>query len=216
MKVTIGPFKSWIGPYQIADWLQYIGYSEDECHNIGKWLAGGDDKESLLLKLCTWIDNKRKRTIKVRIDKFDTWSMDGTLSIIILPLLKQLRDTKHGSPGSMPAFSQTSEHSQYCFDFYEDGNAAAWEAGHEQWKQILDEMIWAFEQLQPDVDWEDQFWRVHPQIDLSKHPEDEGKETTPLRWTVKGDCDWEGMKRYGERIQAGLELFGKHFSDLWD
>ena len=38
------------------------------------------------------------RDIQVQIDPWDTWSMDHTLAHIILPMLKQLRNTKHGSP----------------------------------------------------------------------------------------------------------------------
>jgi len=38
------------------------------------------------------------RVIDVHIDEFDTWSMDDTLSHIILPMLKQLKETKHGAP----------------------------------------------------------------------------------------------------------------------
>jgi hypothetical protein len=34
----------------------------------------------------------------IKIDKWDTWSMDHTLSPIILPMLKQLKEVKHGAP----------------------------------------------------------------------------------------------------------------------
>jgi hypothetical protein len=34
----------------------------------------------------------------VKIDPWDTWSMDHTLAPIILPMLKQLKATKHGAP----------------------------------------------------------------------------------------------------------------------
>ena len=43
-------------------------------------------------------DDDGERTINVRIDDFDTWSMDHTLAPIILPMLIQLKETKHGSP----------------------------------------------------------------------------------------------------------------------
>lgn len=216
MKINIGPYTSWIGPYQIADWLQVFGVSEDRCHTIGEWLAGGDDKESILTKVCTWIESKKRRRVNVRIDRYDTWNMNSTLAIIILPMLKQLRDTKNGSPGTMPAFNQTSNQSQGCFDFYGEGDELAWEEGHKQWKAILDEMIWGFEQLQPDFDWEEQYWEVHPEIDFTKYPEDEGKVAIPVRWSVAGKCDYDAMHKHGERIQAAIELFGKYYQNLWD
>ena len=39
-----------------------------------------------------------ERKISVKIDEWDTWSMDHTLALIIHPMLLQLRDTTNGSP----------------------------------------------------------------------------------------------------------------------
>ncbi|PHS04834.1 MAG: hypothetical protein COA88_13110 [Kordia sp.] len=72
MKVKMGPYKNWIGPYQLVDLLQKVGVSEDRCGKLGKWLA-----DTQLSTFCNWIDNKRVRDIQVRIDKYDTWSMDS-------------------------------------------------------------------------------------------------------------------------------------------
>jgi len=38
------------------------------------------------------------RKVQVAIHDYDTWSADHTLSLIILPLLKRLKELKHGSP----------------------------------------------------------------------------------------------------------------------
>jgi hypothetical protein len=210
MKVVIGPYRSWIGPYQLADLLLHLGVSGDRCRSIGEWLAS-----SWVNTVCEWIHSKKHRKIKVQIDKYDTWSMDSTLAIIILPMLKQLKETKHGSPGSMPAFQQTSNDAQFCLDFYEEGDELAWDTGRQQWEAILDEMIWTFEQLQPGYDWEDQYWITHPEMDLDEYPEDEGKTSVPVRWKVEGDCDWDGMKAHAARIDAGLVLFGQYYRNLW-
>lgn len=216
MKVFIGPHSNWFGPYQLADLLKYFGVSEDTCYNIGKRLSGPEDKPSRILKILQWIDNKKKRNVKIRIDKYDTWNMDITLAMIILPMLKQLKDTKHGAPIGMPAFEQISNSAQYCFDFYEEGDDDAWKKGHEQWTEIFDEIIWSFEQLQPDVDWEDQFYLVRPELDMSEYPEDVGQISVPVRWKTTGKCDYEGMRKHGDRIQNGLKLFGEHFQSFWD
>ena len=37
-----------------------------------------------------WFD-RRTQKVKVRIDKWDTWSMDDTLAHIVLPMLAQLK-----------------------------------------------------------------------------------------------------------------------------
>lgn len=215
MKVYIGPYTRWVGPYQIADWLKPFGVSDDSCHKIGEWLAGAD-RDSLLMRFCNWVESKRSRTTWIKIDQYDTWSMDSTLAMLILPMLRQLRDTKHGSPCDMPAFSQTSNSAQLCFQFYEDDDLLADEAGHQQWKDKLNEMIWAFEQLQPDCDWEDQYWLVRPEIDLTPQEGEADQVCHPIRWKVEGKCDWDGRAQHAARIQRGLELFGKHFHDLWD
>ena len=48
-----------------------------------------------------WLD-RRTQTTKVRIDKWDTWSMDHTLAHIVLPMLVQLKESKHGAPYVYP------------------------------------------------------------------------------------------------------------------
>jgi hypothetical protein len=74
-------------------------------------------------------------------------------------------------------------------------------------------MIWTFEQL-CDEDWEQQYWITNPELDLGEYPEDEGKKIIPVRWKVKGKCDWEGRRKHEERIDNGLRLFGKYYQTL--
>jgi hypothetical protein len=99
MKVYLGKYRGWIGPYQIAEkllfWLD--PFEDDRVHNLGKWLAG-EDHDSRLMRLCQWFDERKKRKIKVQIDPWDTWNMDHTLALIILPMLKQLRKESNGAP----------------------------------------------------------------------------------------------------------------------
>jgi len=122
MKVYIGPYKNWFGPYQLAELLCFWAKEEkdeysidrkpDWVHNFGEWLAHGsvekedpilasswnkDRHHTWLYKLLTWIESKKKRIVYVKIDKYDTWNMDSTLNPIILPMLKQLKEAKHGS-----------------------------------------------------------------------------------------------------------------------
>ena len=97
MKVKLGNYLTYWGPYQIAELLMFWEprYSV-RAHEFGKWLAG-DEHETWLSKVCQWIYSKRKRTVKIKLDRWDTWNMDDTLSLIILPLLKQLQRDQHGS-----------------------------------------------------------------------------------------------------------------------
>ena len=91
MKVYIGKYVKWWGPYQLAELIPFV--SEDTQDKIGSWLS-----RTWVDDVCEWLNSKTKRKIEVRIDKYDTWNMDNTLAHIILPMLKQLKETKHGSP----------------------------------------------------------------------------------------------------------------------
>ena len=99
----------------------------------------------------TWVCRRNpnaEQTVRIRIDPWDTWNMAETLGDIILPMLKQLREEKHGSPGSLKPFQEvSSDSSQYCFDWYKNDDNKAWELGHKQWCEILEKMIWSFEQV---------------------------------------------------------------------
>lgn len=217
MRVHIGDYIEWVGPYQIAEkiffWVKKyddkFDYTKeyDRVHEFGRWLSENrDGKDSWITKVCRWIHSKRKRKIKIKIDDFDVWSADRTLALIVLPVLKKIREDKHGSPGGMPAFQQTSNSSsQYTFEFYAEGDDNAWEEGHKQWIEILDKMIWSFEQIQPDYDWEAQYWRTSPEFDF---------EVTPVKY-AQGDLDLVGMKSHSDKIQEGIELFGEYYQNLW-
>jgi hypothetical protein len=232
MKVHIGPYVNWVGPYQIADKLFFWvdKYPDDELENrwdyklhdkFGTWLAS-----TWVADFCQWIHDFKKRTVKVKIDYYDVWSMDSTLTPIILPMLKKLKEVKHGSgyidledvPEAMRLTNTEDYDSQSTFEFYNDPALTRQNIKcdvHTRYEWALDEMIWAFEQLN-DENWEDQYWKTKPEIDFDEYLEDEGKTSKPLRWKVEGEADWEGMQKHRDRIQNGLRLFGKYFQTLWD
>lgn len=216
MKINIGPYINWIGPFQIAEKLLFWMDKEDErVYQFGKWLWD-DERDSLLHKACIWLESKRKRKIKIHIDEYDTWSMDHTLALIIVPMLKQLKETKHGIP-QLDVLNYQSEHCwpQQCFDFYIEGDKPVFNTAEKEWDEILDRMIWAFEQIILE-DTDEQFWIVKPVLDLNDYPEDDGKNFSPVRWKVEGVYDHDGAKIYYEKMQDGFELFGKYFRNLWD
>ena len=201
MKVYIGPYKNWIGPYQLADMIPFI--SEDTSFRIGTWLS-----KTWVNDVCEWYYPKIQRKIKVRIDKYDTWNMNDTLAHIILPMLKQLKATKHGSQfvddEDVPVHMRHGDPEGYD----------NWV--HYKWDWVLNEIIWAFEQELND-DWEAQFTHGTPvYVDEEVEHEKYGtcytfKQTNPDYWV-----DREGIKAYNERINNGIRLFGKYYRGLWD
>ena len=93
MKVRIGKYINHITVYTFIDYLLYIGFTDDKIFWIGEYLSEKAWVESILDK----INEKRQRKIKIEIDDFDVWSADHTMALIIVPLLKKLKERKQGS-----------------------------------------------------------------------------------------------------------------------
>lgn len=203
MKIFIGPYKEFIGTYQLASLLQKVGVTEERCDDMGDWLA-----DTWVHDVCEWIDAKRRRTVKVRIDKYDTWSMDETLAHIILPMLIQLKETTHGSPKvydeDVPKRLHRSSAPPKEEEWELDDN---WEP---RWDWVMDEMIWTFSQV--DKSWEDEYY-TDPG---TWHWEDEENGMSKMVWDKKPAIDDKGMKAHIARMQNGFELFGKYYTGLWD
>ena len=136
-----------------------------------------------------WYDRRPAQRINVHIDRWDTWSMDHTLANIVLPMLVQLKRTKHGAPNTdnadVPKELRMSK--KDTAQFAKDGSTD--DKFFKRWDWILDEMIWAFNQKCRD-DWMQDY-------DYNK-------------W------DSEGVKAHQERMSNGFKLFGKYYENLWD
>lgn len=237
MKVYIGPYKDWFGPYQLAEVLCFWAKNEkdefgferkpDWVHNFGEWLAHGEvepepavgeivrwDRNrhtTLLYKFLLWVDSKKKRKIKVRIDRYDTWSMDSTLAYIVLPMLKKLKEEHHGAPfvddedvpEELKSTSAPPKENEYDTD-----------ANHfKRWEWVLDEMIFAFEKKNDDS-WENEFYS-------GKHDMMWQKEENGMSRMLHGPndtfkADYEGLQKVKDRISNGFRLFGKYYENLWD
>ena len=150
MKINIGPYTSWIGPHQIAEkiffWVDRRGIWADDDSHYNRWDYRACDKlgdwldSTWVSKFCNWIDSKNKRKVDIRIDPYDTWSMDHTLALIIHPMLIQLKEKNHGyfssDPEDVPHIGQDEG-----TDFTNDSQAL------DRYNWIMDELIWTFDQL---------------------------------------------------------------------
>jgi hypothetical protein len=71
-------------------------------------------------------DLEKERVIKIEIEKFDTWNLDHTLALIILPCLQQFRKQDIGFPGelTMKKWNNILDRMIEAFDIIanEDGN----------------------------------------------------------------------------------------------
>jgi len=162
-----------------------------------------------------------ERVINVHIDRYDTWNMDSTLALIILPMLKQLRETKHGSaivdlediPEEMRVIGYNDlDQTQSGLDFEnkEEYEELSWKQYEVRWNWVMDEMIWAFEQK--TIDWEDQFYSG----EIDQIWSDEAGEGLSYGPNHTFTVDSDGLKKHQDRMQRGFRLFGKYYDGLWD
>lgn len=153
---------------------------------------------------------KGERKIKIKIDPWDTWGMDHTLSLLIVPMLKQLKKTKHGYPYSDPEDAPHIGEGKRENDYEFDDNAQA------RWEWIMDEMIWAHEQI---VDTEADMQFHSGEIDLvSKEVDISGEKFYEMEHGPNHTHVWDkaGWEKWNERKRNGFRLFGKYYENLWD
>ena len=171
------------------------------------------------VKIGPFPKKNNRRKIDVQIDKFDTWSLDHTLALIIYPALLQLKATKHGVPSELvDDVGGEDWKEQECFDFYKESHDESWSIAAKRWDEILDKMIWSFEQLASD--WDDQFHTGKSDW-MSKPCEWDENGKAKMYQMVEGpnhtaEFDVEGYQAHSKRIDNGLRLFGKYYRGLWD
>lgn len=164
------------------------------------------------------------RKVNVKIENFDTWSLDHTLALIILPALLQLKATKHGVPHDFAEAGGEDYAAQDSFDFYKETHNEAFEQKCKEWDEVLDKMIWSFQQLLMD-NYDNLYHHGKGEYDfvetdkLFPNPLTGKMEKTYQMVDRNPDEHWYdhvGHKLHEDRIQEGLELFGKYYRALWD
>ena len=135
-----------------------------------------------------WFGYEPEQKIKVKIDPWDTWSMDHTLAPIILPMLIQLKKEKHGAPNVDPKDVPIPlrPKKQDVLKYKEIGETD--EKFFERWDWVMGEMIYAF--------------------DCKAN-----KDDAYMRFDIE---DRDAMNKEQERISNGFRLFGKYYENLWD
>lgn len=188
MKVEIGDYPYWFGPYQLAKCLLFWMHRDDDrVSSLGDLIS-----DSFIGKFLTWYHSTKNRKIKVKIERYDTWNMDSTLAHIVYPMLVQLKKNKHGS-----AFVDDA-------DVPEELRGE--EKVHEKWDYVLGEMIWSFKQHIADDNPEQEFFD-HSDVDETKSLHE---QCLAIKY------DREGHMKFEERKKNGFLLFGKYYQSLWD
>jgi hypothetical protein len=207
MRVYIGPYTHYIGPYQIADkiffWIDRRGIFADNDPRLDRWDYKAHDKFGdwlcefdWLTNFCNWVELKKNRKVKIRIDNYDTWSMNHTLSLIIHPMLVQMKATKHGSPfvddEDVPEHLRSTAAPALT---EEEKNYGGLDNLHQaRWNWILDESPSAYSS------------KISDGVVFDDSPED------VLSW----EKYHEENAKYHDRKANAFKLFGRYYRELWD
>jgi len=208
MKVYLSNYRNhWLSPYIILKKVCFWEKDEDRIYNLKddpnnpyeKWVNFLDPICKVWQK---FLDIIHPRVMYVKIDHWDTWSMDHSLAHIIHPMLVQLNETKHGAPYTddedVPDELKSTNAEPKENEWDTDSNH------FKRWDYVLNEMIWSFEQELKDDD-ESQFY---------DHSESLGLPFEQALGKVK--VDREGWEAHKNRKQNGFKLFGKYYQNLWD
>jgi hypothetical protein len=216
LKVYLGPYYNWFQPGKwykdLMLWAAGFGRNADyEKINIDEhdrvrskiqnsWIHGK------LVAVERWFDARTARKIKIEIHPYDVWGMDHTLALIVVPMLKLLKEKKMGSayvadedvPEELKSTSAPPLTDVQKTTGESDANL------HKRWEWALSEMLWAMEQV-ADEESDSKFF---------EHPSDPRLSFEESVKKMKFDKD--GYAKWQARKQHGLMLFGKYFEALWD
>ena len=220
MKIYLSNYRyHWISPYTILEhiffWTDWSkcgrnkGVIEDKDYvDHPEWVERWAKRiEPISTAIRVVLEFIHPRFQYVKIDRWDTWSMDHTLAHIILPMLKQLDKEKHGAP-----YTNDEDVPEYLRSHMAQPKENEWDTDSlhfMRWDWILAEMIWAFEQEIKDDD-EVEFFD-HSECGDEKFPWDKDGQ-----YISKVKVDREGLEAHQKRKANGFRLFGKYYQNLWD
>lgn len=213
MKIYISNYRNhWLSPYTILEkvlfWKDWENIDYDE-----PWVVEWADRlEPFCTRLMKFLDFIHPRINYIKIDRYDTWDMDKTLSPIILPMLKQLKVSKQGAP--MVSDDDVPEELKSTSALPKENEWDTDSNHFKRWDYVINEMIWAFEQLIND-DWEDQYYTGESDYIFVKS-EESGRTVMEKGPKHTQEWDREGWTKHHERIDNGLRLFGVYYRGLWD
>lgn len=241
MKIYISNYRHhWISPYTILDYMFFwTEWSKCSRWTLEQCLADENREQSQHVDHPEWVDRWAERLEPiselvnrvldlihprieyVKIDRWDTWSMDSTLAQIVLPMLRQLQATKQGAPlvddEDVPDHLRSTSADPKENEWDTDSNHFL------RWDWVLSEMIYAFEKKNQD-DWTAEFHSGVPDtkwvpVDAEGNEVPRGEHRYLRMEHGPNDThvyDEEGAKKVQDRITNGFRLFGKYYEGLWD
>lgn len=154
------------------------------------------------VKIKRYTSGKRDGTVRkidVKLDKYDTWSIPWTLSQMLVPMLKQLKEAAHSYGGVDKEDCPAELRSTYDEHGYSK-SAYDW---------LLDELTWTFSEVASDMENEPHIFEDRVYIE----GEDFGEHINSLVVIPEKKIEYEA---YHKRIANGWRLFGRYGMGLWD
>jgi hypothetical protein len=153
MKVSIGPYVNYYSSSRLRRLYYNIKYNgENVLEDLkDKWDIAFDwFTDNIVDKFCYLLNfryNKKQRKISVKIDRYDVWNADHTMALVILPILKAVKEDKYSgcmvSNEDVPEALRTTKEDDEKLQH----NGTIDDNYHNRWNYVLDEMIWAFERI---------------------------------------------------------------------
>lgn len=173
--VLVGPKHFFVEPFLYDELIELFRNNEKDPYgipNVCFSLAKPDDDR--------WEEWQYQRKSR-GFDDTELWNLDSTIAKFITPRLKKFKKNTHSTPGVV-VYEIGGEEAVLNSDSETSEKANA------KWMEILDKMIWTFE------NWD-------------KEPDTEG---------VHGEEFRKLIDEWNTKIKEGLDLFAKYFGSLWD
>lgn len=196
---SYGPYKN-VQEMMDRDRSEYEAWFEDKFTSLYYTLQRYWEMPGNWCDNVKWGWQRARRGWSVR----DTWSVDWYLTEIIPPMLKYLKEHKHGIPNQ--AFRPSDPVGKY------GGHTdAAFKKAEKRWNKELDKMIYTFETARNMTE---HSWFYQPSDKWSKREFDkynkmwlDWKHEPAPRAMTKSEC---------RRYEEGWKSFQENFFSLWD
>lgn len=162
-----------------------IRYKRNSCHKNIKW-----------------------QQVRIKIHQRDLWSGDTTLAHIIHAFLiefakEELRPTMVFYPDNYHEIEDDAEREKIEKD------------AEEKWKNILNDMIYAFYWIKTDSTFGPHAKEIHKELDQARKdkPEKDRFDNEVFKNVFE---KWDSLiEEHEKRIKEGTKLFGIYFQSLW-
>ena len=225
MKVKIKRYPHFRTTVKLEEFLEEkINISENISENLCKPIQ-------FILNIINKVDEYLMAKNTIKIHHYDTWSTPDTLSLIVLPMLLQLKKTKHGAP--IVDDEDLPESLRYTPEELEKiKKNECVQKFWDRWDYVIDRMIYSFDYLANNkenekieefttIDNDALFLRFGEKaentLDLYKITEKNGVGFSGGKnGTRYYSLDYEKIKEHEEYVDEGFKLFGKYYRNLCD